>query len=67
MHGLNALQALVHEGGGVNGDLGTHGPRGMREGIGTRHAIELVARAAKERTARAGEPNAVGLARVLPR
>ena len=28
VHGLDALQALVHEGGGVDGDLGTHGPRG---------------------------------------
>ena len=34
MHGLDTLQAFVHEGGGVDGDLGTHGPRGMREGIG---------------------------------
>ena len=25
MHGLNSLQALVHESGGVDGDLGTHG------------------------------------------
>ena len=31
MHGLNALQALIHEGGGVDGDLSTHGPRGMCE------------------------------------
>ena len=38
----------------------------MCEGIGTRHAIELVARAAKERTARAGKPNTMSLARVLP-
>ena len=66
MHGLNALQALVHEGGGVDGDLGAHGPRGMCEGIGTRHAVELVARAAKKRTARAGEPNTMSLAWVLP-
>ena len=66
MHGLDTLQTLVHKGGGVNRDLGTHSPGGMRQGIGTRHAIELVTRAAKERATRAGEPNAVGFARILP-
>ena len=65
MHGLDTLQAFVHEGGGVNRDLGTHSPRRMRQGIGTRHAIKLVTRTAKERTARAGKPNAVSLARIL--
>ena len=66
MHSLDTLQTLVHKGGGVDSDLGAHSPGGMRQGIGTRHAIELVTRAAKERATRAGEPNAVGLARVLP-
>ena len=66
MHSLDTLQTLVHKGGGVDSDLGAHSPGGMRQGIGTRHAIELVTRAAKERATRTGEPNAVGLARVLP-
>ena len=37
----------------------------MRQGIGARHAIELITRAAKERATRAGKPNAVSLARIF--
>ena len=41
MHGLDTFQTFVHEGGGINRDLGTHSPRRMRQGIGARHAIEM--------------------------
>ena len=65
MHRLDTLQALVHKGGGVDGDLCPHGPRGMRQGVLAGHVVEILARTAKERTARTGKPNAVGLAWIL--
>ena len=38
----------------------------MRQGVIAGHVVEVLAQAAKERTARTSEPNAVGLARILP-
>ena len=66
MHRLNALQTLIHKGRGVNGDLGSHGPRGVRKGIFAGYKTKFVARTTKEGTTRTGKPNAVGLARIFP-
>ena len=65
MLGLYDLKALVHEGGGVDGDLGAHVPRGVRERVCGGDGLELSARLAVEGAAGAGEPNAVDLARPL--
>ena len=63
---LNHFERLVHEGSGVDRDLPAHLPPRMRtrffhgnsrEIHSAKERTELVARAAKERTARAGEPD----------
>ncbi len=40
--GLHHLQALVHEGGGVDRDLPSHRPGGMGEGLLHRHLLQLL-------------------------
>ena len=64
---LDDLEALVHEGRGIDRDLVAHKPGGMRERIGRRNLGELGTRASEERASRAGEPDLVdgigGLAR----
>ena len=45
---LDQLQALVHQGGGVDGDLGTHVPVGVLEGIGLGLAPQLLGLHAEE-------------------
>ena len=37
MHGLDAFKTLVHEGGGIDGDLRTHVPRWMGQGLSLIH------------------------------
>ena len=63
---LDDLEALVHEGRAVYGDLGAHLPRGVRERHGGRDVLELVARAAEEGAARAGEPDLAHVLATLP-
>ena len=40
--GFDDLQPLVHQGGRVDGDLGTHGPVGMLQGVRRRHMLQLL-------------------------
>ena len=46
--GLDQFQALVHQGGGVDGDLGTHVPVGVLEGISLGLAPQLLSLHAEE-------------------
>ena len=50
--GFNDFQSLVHEGGAVDGDFGTHVPVGVLEGIGLGDVAQLFECAAPEGTAR---------------
>ena len=53
--GLEDLEPLVHHGGGVDGDLGPHVPRGMRQGVGGHDRFEFARHAPPERAAGCGE------------
>ena len=65
VHRLEPLQTLVHEGGGIDGDLGAHRPVGVLESVLYGNAGELFCRHAEERTAGAREPDGVDLVRTL--
>ena len=39
--GLDHFQAFVDQGGRVDGDLGTHSPGGMAQGVLRRHILEV--------------------------
>jgi len=60
---LDQLEPLVRERGGVDRDLRPHAPRRVSERVLRRHVLELVAGAAAEGTARAGEDERVDLLR----
>ena len=60
-HGLNDLQPLVHQGGGVDGDLGTHGPVGVLQRVAGGHALQLRIGHAEERAAGAGQDQPLDL------
>jgi hypothetical protein len=62
--GLDDLEALVHQGGGVHGDLGAHAPGGMGQGLLHRDPLELGSRPAPERSAAGGEHQPGHLVRV---
>ena len=62
---LNELKALIHERGTVDGNLGTHLPGWMRQGVVGRNVFELLTRISEERTTRAGEPNSLDISGVL--
>ena len=49
------LKTLVHQGCGIDGNLGTHIPGRMLEGIGSSYLLQLLVGKVAERTARAGE------------
>ena len=55
--GLDELQTLVHQGSGVNGDLGAHVPVGVLEGIGLGLAPQLLGLHPEERAAGSREQN----------
>src|SRR5690606_6469582 len=59
--GLDHLQALVHQGGGIDGDLGAHHPRGVLEGIRLGDGDEVGLRALAERAARGGKLQEIDL------
>ena len=50
-HRLNEFQTLIHEGGGVNGDLGPHVPVGVLEGIRLGLGAQFLGFHAEERPA----------------
>ena len=54
-HGLDDLQALVHQGSRVDGDFCTHAPVGVFQGIGGGDGLQLLIGAAEEGTAGAGQ------------
>ena len=54
-HGLDDLQSLVHQCGGVHRDLRSHVPVGMAHGIRRRHVLQLVEGPSVERPAGAGQ------------
>ena len=56
--GLDDLEPLVGERGAVDGDLGPHGPSGVRKSVGYGHARELPARHAVEGATGARQPDA---------
>ena len=60
--GLNHLEALVHQRRRVDGDLGTHRPRRMGQGVGHRDGAQPLGRPAPEGPTRGGEeqPGHVG-------
>ena len=60
-HGLDDLQALIHQGGAVDGDFGTHGPVGVLQGILGPHGLQLLIGFAEEGPAAAGEDEAAKL------
>ena len=62
---LDHLEPLVHKARAVHGDLGAHVPRGMRQRLRSCDLRELIARIAAEGPARACEPDAARLTRVL--
>ena len=49
--GLDHLETLVHHRGRVDGDLGTHVPCRVLQGVGLRHVGDLLHRLQTERTA----------------
>ena len=59
--GLDDLEALVHERGGIDRDLRTHVPGRMREGLLERDVGELAGRLAAERAARRRDPQRADL------
>ena len=62
---LHHLKALIHQCCGVDGDLGSHLPRGMAQGISCCNALQLVEAVQPERTSRASEQNLVHLIDLL--
>ncbi|CVN77104.1 Uncharacterised protein [Streptococcus pneumoniae] len=64
--GLDHLEGLVHEGGGVGGDDAAHVPRGVCEGLGGRDGVQGGAVQAAERPARGREHEAADLVRRAP-
>ena len=54
---LDQLQALVHQGGRIDGDLGTHVPVGVLEGIGLGLAPQLLGLHAEEGAAGGRQQN----------
>ena len=63
-HGLDELQALIHQGGAVDGDLGPHVPVGVLESVLRAHFFQLLIAFAIEGATAAGEPQAADLAAV---
>ena len=59
--GLDHLQPLVHQGGGVDGDLLPHLPVGMVEGILDRHLVKSAEGEIEERASRCGEDEAMDI------
>ena len=53
--GLDNFQALVHQRGAVDGNLGAHLPVGMAKCLGKGHLLQLLARVAAERPSRSGD------------
>ena len=53
--GLDDLQALVHEGGGIHADFRAHGPVGMGQGHGRGDGFQAGPVGAPERAARGGQ------------
>ena len=62
---LNELKALIHERGAIDGNLGTHLPGWMRQGVVGRNVFKLLARISEERTTRTGEPDPLDVGGVL--
>ena len=62
---FNELKTLIHERGAIDGNLGTHLPGWMCQGVVGRNVFELLARISEERTTRAGQPNPLNISRVL--
>ena len=60
-HGLDDLQALVHQRGAVHGDLGAHGPVGVAEGVRSGHFAHFLRRHAVKGPAGAGEDQSFDL------
>ena len=58
---LNHLEALVHHGSRVDGNLGTHGPIGMLQGTLRRYRSQLLGRHQSERTARSRQKDFIDL------
>ena len=56
--GLDELEPLVHERGGIDRDLAAHDPVRMRAGLIGRDALEARAIGVEERTARGGQQDA---------
>ena len=56
---LKNFEALVHEGGRIDRDLGPHIPRGVRKGVTSAFAGQLLAGKTIKRATGACEPNAV--------
>ena len=54
---LDKLKALIHQSSGINGDLGTHVPVGVLEGVGFGLSAQFFGLHAKERAAGRGEQN----------
>ena len=63
---LNNLKALIHKGGGVNGNLLTHLPGGVSQGIGQGYALKVGLSPSIEWTARCSENKSLNL-RLLTR
>ena len=61
MHRLDDLEALVHEGGGVYRDLGSHFPGGVSQGHGFGDGLQLFLGVAVEGAARGGQQDAADL------
>ena len=57
-HGLDDLQSLVHQRGGIHRDLRPHVPVGMPQGVRRRHMLQLLVASAEKRPAGAGQPDA---------
>ena len=54
-HGFDDFQPLVHQGGAIDGDLCTHFPVGVLQGVGLGHCFQLGAGHAEKWAAGAGE------------
>ena len=62
---LRHLEALVHQGCRVDGNLGSHIPSRMLEGISCRHLLQLLMGIVAERTSRTSQENLVYLIVIL--
>ena len=54
-HSFDELKPFIHQGGGVHGDLGSHGPVGMLQRLGQRHLPELLPAPSIEGSSGSGE------------